>query len=398
MRRIGIYAASAVIAGAAFVCGAVLHTDAAAQEISAPALDGPALRMPHIAPPSITVPPATVPIDKTDPYGVTMDKRLAPVKMKPTGSLYREDNGPYQTAQKLATIMAVPADGADAGRDIPLRVTYPSAMTGAAPVIVYSHGMFGSRHAYDPLVTHWASWGYIVVQPTHADSDARATLDTARAKQAHASRPHDIRRTIDAVARVLENIPDAPRADMAALAVAGHSFGAHTTQIVAGQKTAGDLMAQRMRGNANAPVMSDARPVAFIAISPNGPKAGRTDGMAAHMYDDMTRPMLMITGSNDDSPMDPAMTPVIRAKLFDVVPPKDKYLLYILGAYHSFGGISGHGRANTEGLNPMHLRCVKTFTLAFLDAYVRRDAEAARWLTGTKVLGPQTCDAEFKTR
>src|SRR5436305_6724380 len=56
-------------------------------------------------------------------------------------------------------------------KDLHLTVVYPDA-PGKFPVIVFSHGAGGSQDGYQYLTRYWASYGYVVVQPSHADSIA----------------------------------------------------------------------------------------------------------------------------------------------------------------------------------------------------------------------------------
>ena len=46
---------------------------------------------------------------------------------------------------------------------------YPN-VAGKFPVVVFSHGAGGSQNCCDGLTRHWASYGYVTVQPTHDDS------------------------------------------------------------------------------------------------------------------------------------------------------------------------------------------------------------------------------------
>ena len=54
-------------------------------------------------------------------------------------------------------------------KDVHVRVFYP-AEAGKYPVIVFSHGAGGSQTCCESLTQHWASYGYVTIQPTHDDS------------------------------------------------------------------------------------------------------------------------------------------------------------------------------------------------------------------------------------
>ncbi|HBL45386.1 MAG TPA: dienelactone hydrolase, partial [Planctomycetaceae bacterium] len=55
-------------------------------------------------------------------------------------------------------------------RDIPLRIYLP-AQKQAAPVILFSHGLGGTRKGCQYLGEHWSARGYVVVYMQHAGSD-----------------------------------------------------------------------------------------------------------------------------------------------------------------------------------------------------------------------------------
>ena len=71
-------------------------------------------------------------------------------------------------------------------RDIPARIYLPVA-PGATnlPLIIFSHGLGGTREGYAFLGEHWATNGYIAVHVQHAGSDDaawRGHADKADAK------------------------------------------------------------------------------------------------------------------------------------------------------------------------------------------------------------------------
>src|ERR1700685_27170 len=59
---------------------------------------------------------------------------------------------------------------ADRNRDVPVKIYYPTtapAAAGKLPIIIFSHGLGGSREGYSYLGKYWASHGYISVHLTH---------------------------------------------------------------------------------------------------------------------------------------------------------------------------------------------------------------------------------------
>jgi predicted dienelactone hydrolase len=86
------------------------------------------------------------------------------------GKGYKLEAGPYEP-------MSLPLVLHDAARnkDLQVMVRFPKVKAGSElpktlPMVVFSHGMGGSRDAFGDLTAHWASHGYIVVLPTHDDS------------------------------------------------------------------------------------------------------------------------------------------------------------------------------------------------------------------------------------
>ena len=70
----------------------------------------------------------------------------------------------------------------DRRRDEPLSINvyYPADDVDGLPVLLFSHGNFSDNNAYDRVLSHWVSHGYVVVAPLHADGDGGylgATLD-----------------------------------------------------------------------------------------------------------------------------------------------------------------------------------------------------------------------------
>ncbi|MBC8141780.1 MAG: hypothetical protein H7Y38_10120, partial [Armatimonadetes bacterium] len=144
-------------------------------------------------------------------------------------------------------------------RDIPVRVYLPVS-TKPAPVILFSHGLGGSRSNNGYLGNHWAKRGYVVVHVQHPGSDDGVWKNTpstqirqVMAKAANAEnftlRTQDIAATLDQIT-AWSGAKDHllfGRLDMTHVGMSGHSFGAVTTQAVSGQ-TACDRFADQSGG------------------------------------------------------------------------------------------------------------------------------------------------------
>lgn len=311
-----------------------------------------------------------------------------------TGALAPGSEWQYKPDRSLPTTsVSVTLKDMERGKDLSVRVTMPKEK-GKYPVIVWSHGAFGSKDGYDPLVKLWAEGGYVVIQPTHSDSLSLMSVEKRREALNYLSqgkfppdifknwkeRVQDIKFALNSLEKLGEIIPELSGCiDASKIGVGGHSYGAFTTQVVAGA-TVRTPSGERVS-------LTDERPKAFIAISPSGP-GGLFDDRS---FAEISRPMLLITGSNDLGRG--GQPPSWRKRAYELLPEGDKFLLWIEGAYHDFGGISGLSRAMRRwfaprfmgGENQKHLEIVRTVTLAFWDAYLKGSEKAREYLRGRKV-------------
>lgn len=143
----------------------------------------------------------------------------------------------------------------------------------SCPLVVYSHGLGGSRYGAHAWGAAWADSGIAVLHLQHQGSDMEALRAGRSAAIAAASagqmieQLRDLYFAVDEVLRRAEagEVPwNRIRAD--ALGFAGHSFGALTIQASAGQRYQGveDL--------------SDPRPKAFVALGPSWREHARGSG------------------------------------------------------------------------------------------------------------------------
>lgn len=252
------------------------------------------------------------------------------------------------------------------GKDLRVRATFP-AKGGPYPVLVFCHGLYGSRDGYQPLVTAWAAAGYVCLQADHEDSRALGFKPQAQALRAWSSRPRDVRFLIDALATLPEKVAGLRgKIDAKRVGVGGHSFGAHTSMLIGGTK---------LFAGARAVGFRDPRVKAVLLLSAQG--KGRS--LREESWKTMTLPALVLTGSRDTSPINDT-TPEQRTHPYKYAPAGDKYLVWIEGAHHGFGGISGVGWRGAGPKNDDHVAAVRLAGLAFLDAYVKGDDHARAWL------------------
>lgn len=153
------------------------------------------------------------------------------------------------------------------GRTVPMRLYLPQRASPAqpAPLVVFSHGLGGSREGYRYLGSHWADEGIASLHPQHVGSDRSVwrgnPLELVQRLQAAAREDEALARVLDlrfAIDQILAS-EHAPLIQASRIAAAGHSYGANTALLASGVRIAAV--------NGNAPVLRDARIRASILIS-----------------------------------------------------------------------------------------------------------------------------------
>ncbi len=284
---------------------------------------------------------------------------------------YKPITGPNEVATNRNT--SITREGRD--RPIEIKATWPKG-SGKCPVIVLSHGMGGSKDVGAPLANSWASNGYIVLAPTHLDSFEYMSAEqrkqylagqSAEFVKHFRSRPEDVSAIIDQVSELEKQEPALKgRMDLTRLGMAGHSFGAHTTMLIAATELGG---LRRMS-------FADKRFKCALMLSPQGIGGGLTQ----ESWKPVTMPMMVISGTEDKSTMDRDVTPESRQDPYKYSSSKDKFLVWIEGANHGLGGISGLRNERRNAPNADHLMWVQTASLAFFDGYLADKNEGKTYL------------------
>lgn len=262
-------------------------------------------------------------------------------------------------------------------RSVPLRIYLPEGDSAAA-VVLFSHGLGGSRENSKYLGNHWAGRGYAAVFMQHTGSDrevlrAAARLQKLAAMKAAANgqsardRFNDVKATIDHLE--LLNQPGGRHADqfqVDKIGMCGHSFGAVTTQAVSGQSF-----------GARGQVFTDDRIRAAVAFSPSPP----ANGTRINSFSQVGIPWLLMTGTLDGSPIVQRTDADARRLVFKQLPPDGHFYEVVFdGAKHS--AFSDRDLGAKETRNPKHHPAIQAISTAFWDTYLKQDAQAKRWLAG----------------
>ena len=260
-------------------------------------------------------------------------------------------------------------------RKVPLKIYLPESEA-AAPVILLSHGLGGSREGGAYLAELWASRGFVVVAMQHVGSDDSvwkeervsrrySKLKGAANEAAFQDRMRDVPATLNQLEKwQLENGHFLRgRLNLEKVGIGGHSFGAKTVQALAGQ-IFGPL----------GPIYSDERIDAALALSPSPPRIGS----AKKAFGEISLPMMLMTGTKDGSPIGSA-SPRQRREVFPALPKGDKFELVLKDAKHFAFSDSG---LRWQKQNPRYHLVIQAFSTAFWEAYLTENVEAKEWLEG----------------
>jgi predicted dienelactone hydrolase len=283
----------------------------------------------------------------------------------------------------VETILGDWTDAARSNRDVPFKIYYPTEAQGARPVVIFSHGLGGNRDGAEYLLRFLAENGYIAVAVQHPGSDTPAvfgkanesgTFDRGKLDAAikdaispavAVDRFRDIPFALDQLTAMNKSDDKLKgRMDLAHVGMSGHSYGAVTTMIMAGQTTGRNFS------------FAEPRFAAAIAYSPSKPRQG--DPVLA--LTGVHIPTFHMTGTDDTNPIDASEPAENRQIPYRSINSADKYLVVFAGGDHMIFS----GRRIQEGdrpNDPAFHALIQKATLAYWDAYLMGKKDAKAYLT-----------------
>jgi dienelactone hydrolase len=289
----------------------------------------------------------------------------------------------HEAPQQPATVVAATAQALDVDaalfstqnldwfdaqrqRRVPAKLYLPTgtATPGSLPLVVFSHGIGGSREGYSYLGRYFAAHGYGSLHVQHVGSDRQVWMgnpfalaarlgEAAQASEA-VNRVQDLRYALD---QLLAS-PVGARFDGRRIAAAGHSYGANTTMLIAGA-----LVQQQGRSVS----LRDPRISAAIVISAP-PFYGQGDPQA--ILSAIELPTLHITATQDVIQIPGYVSGLQdRIDVFNAM-GSERAVPKVLAVFKDGSHSIFTDRAGTGGssLNPKVKVATRQLALAFLNA------------------------------
>jgi predicted dienelactone hydrolase len=296
--------------------------------------------------------------------------------------------------QTTISFSPVKLDRPDRAMPLELRITTP-ATGDALPVILLSHGhgpslYLPSKDGYAPLVNFYAERGFVVIQPTHANSKvAGFPADAPGAPLFWRQRLEEMKLILDNLAAIEEMVPTlASRLDRNRIAAVGHSMGAHTIGMLLGARLSDPKDEAATDVN-----MKDARIKAGVLLAAPGNGGDDLSEFAAENYSalnpdyaHMTTRCLVVFGDRDVNPHLTVRGSDWHADPFHCSPGAD-HLLTLFGAKHGLGGIAGYDAKETDDEDPDRLAVTQHMSWAYLQSALYEGDTA--WTTACETLKKQ---------
>lgn len=253
-------------------------------------------------------------------------------------------------------------------RLVPVRLYRPLTVA-SAPLVVFSHGIGGSRNGYSYLGRHFAEHGVASLHLQHVGSDRSlwggnvfslvGRLQAAAQDNEAVARVRDLGFALD---RLLAHEAGA-RIDPARIVAAGHSYGANTALLAAGA---------RVQRDGSPLLLRESRVKAAIAISAP-PFYGESD--LRGILGGIDLPSLHVTATEDVIRIPGYYSGAEdRVAVFDAMGGPRKWLAVFEGGSHSIFT----DRAGTGGptLNPQVKQATRELALAFVQTVFGGDGAA----------------------
>jgi predicted dienelactone hydrolase len=310
--------------------------------------------------------------------GPVISRRSACFALIAAAAVQRAAAQAVPPAEQPYQVLDMAWEDASRQRAVPVRLYLPSgeAAVRPLPLMVFSHGIGGSRANYSYLGRHWASHGVASLHVQHVGSDRSVwggsllgvvgRLRTAATEAEAVQRVHDLRFALDRLLAADTPVPDL-QVDAQRIVAAGHSYGANTVLLAIGARVRRDGQWRDFRDRRfSAAVILSAPPFYGEADLPAILSPVAVPTLHVTCTEDVIRIPGMYSGVED------------RIAVYDAMPDPRKALVMYQGGSHSIFT----DRAGTGGLqlNPQIKAATRELSLAFVQQSFGSDPSALhRW-------------------
>jgi hypothetical protein len=304
---------------------------------------------------------------------------------------YKPTRGPYTVDVKDSVLLPFP----DLDKHLSLRISFPLSKEPMElhPVVIFSHGGRCSRDRYTDFAEHWASHGYIVIQPAHMDSSSippPKIRGMQMMNEAVRTRRLDMRFIVDSFDEIQKLVPEIHgRLDVERVAASGHSLGGGTAMAVTGL-----VMEDRREGIQFG--MNDDRFDALLLIT----NPGNSPMMPNDPWRMVSLPTFIATGTNDFSSLvrhikkNESIFKFPDGAVFSETP---NHYLFIDDMNHYLGGLICKEFEDDEP-DYEAAAIINGVSTAFLDAYLKDSERALKFLNAMQMPPSASARAKLELR
>lgn len=292
---------------------------------------------------------------------------------------YETLDPPYKVLLKKGEFV----DHSRGGRVVPYKIYHPvDHGLDKMPVIFWSHGFGGNANGAAFLSRFLAGQGYTLVHMTHHGTDSSLwegqpghpwdiLKKTSITRGTTLDRFYDIPFVFDQLLRwAEENSEIGQHLDFENVGMSGHSFGAMTTQVMAGQMFPDEdgTLVSHKEDRFKAGVLYSPVPIRHLV----------NEEPEEHIYGPISMPLLHMTGTEDDSPLE-GFGYERRLVVSEYASDPEQYLLIKKGGDHMvYNGT--RGKLGDSDLREVHEDLIKMVALGFWDAQLKDDEKAKAWI------------------
>lgn len=298
---------------------------------------------------------------------------------------------PINEAVQTISINSVTIPAPARGMPLEMRITAP--VTGSnLPIVLLSHGhgpslYLPSKDGYGPLAGFYAAHGFVVIQPTQANSKvAGFAPDAPGAPLFWRPRVEEIKLIVEQIEKIEAMVPAiAGRLDRTKIAAVGHSLGGQTVGMLLGAR----LNNPKDKNATDVDLFEPGITVGVLLAAPgNGgndlsPQAAEKFSALTPDFSHLKTRTLVVIGENDVSPHLTVRGADWHADAYRHGPGAD-CLLTVTGAKHGLGGIAGYDAKETDDEDPDRLATTQRMTWAYLRSALYQGDPA--WANACKAL------------